>query len=71
MSGGCAGMKYHSMRLRYENTCRSCLNKKYQLNLSSADCHYLIYPQKCHSCGEIKNIVSGIRWKKRITLLFK
>ena len=64
-------MKYRSIKPSLGNTCRSCLNDSFKIDLKPSDCYYMIYPQRCSNCGEIKNIVSRIRWKKRLMLLFK
>lgn len=44
------------------NVCRQCINKTYKVHLLHTDCVYgLMYPAKCSSCGEMKNIVTGLR----------
>lgn len=41
--------------------CRCCINETYHTCLFSTDCMYGIYPAKCARCGEVKNIVIGLR----------
>ena len=51
--------------------CLDCLNKKYKIKLKEEDCDYDIYPHSCCRCGNVKMIVSDIRFSKRILLIFK
>lgn len=63
-------MKYRRIKNEFRKTCRVCLNQKYGLSLKPKDCQYEGYPHVCHSCGEVKNIVSGIRFRKRLLFPF-
>ena len=52
--------------------CRRCINRKYHTNLKRTDCLYGIgYPCVCGSCGEVRNIVTGLRLRGKIKLLFR
>ena len=64
-------MKYRAMKRSMYDICRNCLNEEFHIDLEPVDCYYMMYPQKCRRCGEMKNIVTKIRWRKRIKLLFK
>ena len=64
-------MNYRYLKNDLGSSCRACLNDKYKLKLKSEHCHYMMYPQLCKNCNEMKNIVVGIRFSKRIGLLFK
>ena len=71
MSGSCSDMKHHSLNENMGRACRSCLNEKFGVDLKPRDCSYSIYPGQCRICGEMKNIVQEIKWRKRIFLRFK
>ena len=43
----------------------------FHIRLKPSNCYYSVFPMKCRNCGEMKNIVCGLKWSKRITLLFK
>ncbi len=44
------------------NVCRQCINKEYGIHLLHTDCQYgMMYPGKCPCCGDMKNIVTGIK----------
>lgn len=64
-------MKYRTIKRSMNDICRSCLNEELHIDLEPVDCYYLMYPQMCRRCGEMKNIVTDIRWRKRIRLLLK
>ena len=52
--------------------CRQCINKAYGIHILHQDCDYeLIYPKQCPSCGELKNIVTGLTLKGYLKSLFK
>ena len=52
--------------------CRRCINRKHHANLKRSDCLYGIgYPCVCTSCGEVRNIVTGLRLRGKIKLLFR
>lgn len=59
---------YKEFESDLEHTCRACLNKKYGAELTPGDCSYLMYPAVCTNCGEVKNIVSGVRFGKRFRI---
>lgn len=45
--------------------CRRCINAHHRLKLEPKDCFYWQYPTVCQECGEVRNIVTGIRpWSK-------
>ncbi|MCC8167984.1 MAG: hypothetical protein LIO37_01405 [Clostridiales bacterium] len=51
-------------------TCRQCLNERYHLKLKPTDCIYYGYKYPCIRCGQVGNIVIGIRRISRWKLLF-
>ena len=61
-------MKYRYIKRDLGSICRACLNKKYGIRLKTKDCIYEDYPRVCHECGEVKNIVCGIKLPKRLFL---
>ena len=63
-------MKYHTIQNDLKKTCRSCLNQEYGLNLKPKDCLYEDYPYVCQYCGEVKNIVNDIRFRKKMLFPF-
>lgn len=61
-------MTYRILRKEALNRyCRNCINAKYGMKLKRQDCYYMYYLYKCQCCGEMRNIVNGIRvlsrWK--------
>ena len=61
-------MKYHDFEAEVLGThCRECINRIYGLTLEREACGYLIYPERCECCGNIRNIVAAVaplnRWK--------
>ena len=57
----------HKIHKKYGgNVCRQCINKAFGIHLNHTDCKYdLLYPGKCPGCGEMKNIVTGLRMSGR------
>ncbi len=52
------------------NICRQCINVTYDTHLKHFDCLYgTPYPGNCPSCGEMKNIVTGLRFSGFLKLL--
>lgn len=51
--------------------CRRYINRKYRLRLEPRDCYYWQYPAHCDDCGEVRNIVTGIRPLSKWKLWFK
>ena len=49
--------------------CRSCINTEYGSHLTTKDCMYGIYPDKCVCCGEMRNIVIGFRLSGSLKML--
>lgn len=59
-------MKYQMFkREALRNQCRDCINQSYRLTLARRDCVYLPYPERCSSCGEVRNIVAEVSRRKR------
>jgi len=48
--------------------CRRCINAEYHLDLETSDCLYFHFPLECERCGEVRNIVTDIRFMKRLPL---
>ena len=63
----------NQIRKRYGgNICRQCINQAYKTNLLHTDCKYgLMYPSKCAKCGEMKNIVTGLRLSEYLKSMTK
>ncbi|MBQ8145176.1 MAG: hypothetical protein IJ039_00175 [Clostridia bacterium] len=61
-------MKHKSFKKHFHGHCRSCINKKTGVHFKHKNCEYWDYPEACESCGEVKNIVTGIRFFSRIML---
>ena len=54
------------------NVCRACLNEAYRVHLEQTDCRYgYPYPARCPRCGEVRNIVTGLRPRAHWKLLFR
>lgn len=52
--------------------CRRCINREYGVELKPEDCVYDIpFPARCRNCGEMRNIVTGLRLRGKMKLLFK
>ena len=64
-------MKYHKIKQALGHTCRNCLNEQLHLSLEPEDCYYFMYPAVCSRCGEVKNIVDGVRFWKRMEIRLK
>ncbi len=62
-------MKYGSFRKKFHGHCRSCINGGLGIHFKHEDCEYWEFPEPCVSCGEVKNIVIGIKPLSRIKLL--
>ena len=59
-------MKYQTFKDEaLRSQCRECINLSYKLNLQRSDCLYLPYPERCSSCGQVRNIVAHISREKR------
>ena len=59
-------------RLYGGRVCRSCINTTYNIQLLNTDCKYgLLYPSQCVKCGEMKNIVTGLRLSGYIKSIIK
>ena len=58
-------MRYSTVKRSLKRTCRRCINKRYRLSLTPADCFYHPYQSECHRCHKTRNIVTSIRsrWK--------
>lgn len=64
-------LSYSDLKKDLDNICRACLNDRYDMELTSDDCHYLVYPSVCPYCGERKHIVSSISRKQAFRIQFK
>lgn len=50
--------------------CRSCINTHMRGRLKSKECYYMYYQGVCCACKQPdKNIIEGIRMRKRYKLL--
>lgn len=61
-------MKYQTLKDKVlGDHCRECINNIYGLTLEREDCGYLVYPERCEGCGNVRNIVAAVaplsRWK--------
>lgn len=56
--------------IRRGGQCRRCINERYDLNLQPYDCRYMIYASPCTGCGELSNIVEGVRFTGFFKLLW-
>ena len=55
-----------------KTVCRRCINREFGVDLNPEDCTYENpFPELCSNCGEIRNIVTGLRLRGKIKLLFK
>ena len=63
--------RYHHINDDLGHVCRACLNRIYKTNLQPEHCRYEEYPRICQECGEVKNIVIGITFRKKLFLLLK
>ena len=61
-------MKYAGIQKDMRHLCRNCLNEKHAIGLQPKDCIYAMYPEMCCRCGQMKNIVSEIRFYKRLKI---
>ncbi|MBQ9197290.1 MAG: hypothetical protein IJ157_08600 [Clostridia bacterium] len=59
------------IRRRHGLLCRSCINRYYHVHLRRSECIYLDHQDQCASCGEVKNIVRGVKLKGALKLLMK
>ena len=64
---------FYRIRSRFGGEiCRRCINAAYRAHLTPQDCRYgYPYPSRCFRCGEVHNIVTGLRLSGRLKLLFK
>lgn len=53
------------------NVCRRCINRTFHVNLEPPDCSYAMYPSPCSACGNVHNIVIGLRRSGKLKLLLK
>lgn len=62
-----------SIRKRFGGyICRRCLNEQFDLRLSPEDCSYDQHALSvCPCCGEVQNIVTRVRFTKRLRLYLK
>lgn len=52
--------------------CRRCINRLFHVHLKPTDCLYgLPFPQRCRACGEMRNIVTGLRLSGKMKLFGK
>ena len=52
--------------------CRRCINQLFGVHLKHKDCRYGVpYPQRCRACGEMRNIVTGLRMTGKLKLFGK
>lgn len=64
-------MKFSEFKLKMANRyCRKCINEQLGTELSTEDCCYAIYPNKCQKCGDIRNIVEGLHWNAWYKVVF-
>lgn len=49
--------------------CRQCINETLAIHLQREDCCYSMYQNKCHRCGDLKNIVEDLRWNAKYKVL--
>ena len=64
-------IRYSDFKNDLENSCRSCLNRRYGLHLVSEKCYYSMYPGECQYCGEVKNIVIGVSRMDNVKIRLK
>jgi hypothetical protein len=54
------------------NVCRRCICKEFGVDLRPEDCIYKNpFPDVCHQCGELRNLVTGFRLSGKRKLLFR
>lgn len=64
-------MKQSEFKQRMANRyCRKCINEQLGTDLSTEDCCYAIYPNKCQKCGDMRNIVESLHWSARHKIVF-
>ena len=64
-------LSYSDFKKDLDNICRACLNNRYDLELTSDECYYLVYASVCPYCGERKHIVSGVSRKQSLKIRLK
>ncbi|MBE6674707.1 MAG: hypothetical protein E7596_06335 [Ruminococcaceae bacterium] len=64
-------MKYKVFKEEMHGYCRRCINKRLKVHFKHKDCEYWDFPENCKKCGEVKNIVIGIRTLSRWKMWFK
>ena len=56
---------------QHEHICRRCINRQYGINLQSRDCKYWHWPTHCAQCGNVRNIVVGLRFSGKWKMAFR
>ena len=64
-------MKYADFESEMHGYCRRCINDTLGIHFTHEDCEYWDFPERCRKCGEVKNIVTGIRLLSRPKMWFK
>lgn len=73
MKGSASPMTLKQLHDHYgSDLCRGCINSLCHAELERNDCLYgNIYPERCDHCGEMRNIVKGLRLSGKLKLLLK
>lgn len=50
--------------------CRKCINEELGIKLQNRDCCYMLYPNECQRCKEVRNIVDKLHWSARYKFVF-
>ena len=61
-------MKYKDFKKEFHGYCRRCINERLGIHYVHKDCEYWEFPETCVKCGEVKNIVVGIRFFSRMKM---
>ena len=64
-------MRYKDFTKKYiGGVCRNCLSQASGLALFTQDCFYHWRDGQCRQCQDYRHIVSGLRWRGRLKVLF-
>ena len=56
---------------QHAHLCRRCINRQYGVNLKPRDCKYWAWQTPCAQCGNVHNIVVGLRFTGKWKMYFR
>ena len=63
-------MTYKYFKNNMRGMCRRCINKQLGIHFKHKHCEYWNFPETCGSCGETRNIVTGLHPLSRFRVWF-